>query len=68
MGKPSRPQPPAAAGSTHQEHAHSHHGRGARGHGAVHEDHVVVADVLGQPQVVELGEAGASEDRDPGPA
>ena len=38
-----------------QEDPDGHHGCGARGHGGVHEDDVVVLDVLGQPQVVQLG-------------
>ena len=45
---------------THQQHPHSHHGCRARGHCAVHQDHVVVTDVLGEPQVVELQDAPGS--------
>lgn len=37
-----------------QQDADGHHGGGARGHGAVHEDHVVFADVFGETQVVQL--------------
>ena len=49
---------------THQQHSDGHHGGGARGDGAVHQDHVVLADLLGQPQVVELAKVkGASEAR-----
>lgn len=38
----------------HQQDADGHHGGGAGGHGAVHEDHVVFADVFGEAQVVQL--------------
>ena len=38
-----------------QEDPDGHHGCGARGHRGVHEDDVVVLDVLRQPQVVQLG-------------
>lgn len=50
--------PPLAYPAPHQQDAHSHHGRSPRGHGAVHEDDVVLADLLGQAQVVELGREG----------
>lgn len=60
MENPHQPSHLQPLGPTHQQHAHSHHGRSARGHGAVHQDHVVVTNVLGQPQVVELGAATGS--------
>ena len=41
-----------------QEDPDCHHSCGTRGHRGVHEDDVVVLDVLGQPQVVQLGLAG----------
>lgn len=43
-----------AAVSTYQQHPDGHHGSGSRGDGAVHQDHVVLADVSGQPQVMQL--------------
>lgn len=39
----------------YQQHPHCHHGCSTRGDRAVHQDDVVFADVLWQPQVVELG-------------
>lgn len=40
--------------STHQQHSYCHHGRGAGGNGAVHEDDMIFADVFGQTQVMQL--------------
>lgn len=40
---------------THQQHTHSHHGRRSSGNGAVHQNHMILADVFGQAQVVKLG-------------
>lgn len=39
----------------YQQHPHCHHGCSTRGDRAVHQDDVVLTDVLRQPQVVELG-------------
>ena len=38
-----------------QQHPDGHHGGRARGHGGVHQDDLVVLDVLGQAEVVQLG-------------
>lgn len=57
-GEPRTPAPVPAAPRPHQQHTHGHHGRGSGGHGAVHEDDVVLADLLGQAQVVELRREG----------
>lgn len=39
---------------TNQQHSDGHESSSAGGHGAVHQDDVVLADVLGQAEVVEL--------------
>ena len=38
-----------------QQHPDGHHGCRARRHGGVHQDDLVVLDVLGQAEVVQLG-------------
>lgn len=37
-----------------QEYTYSHHGRSTCGYCAVHQDHMVITDILGKPQVMEL--------------
>lgn len=49
------PEPTPCLTHPYQQHPHCHHGCSPRGDRAVHQDDVVFADVLGQPQVVELG-------------
>lgn len=44
----------AAVGPTYQQNSDSHESSGAGGHGAVHEDDVVLADVFGQTKVMKL--------------
>lgn len=39
---------------TNQQHPDGHESSGSSGHGAVHQDDVVLADVFGQTEVVEL--------------
>lgn len=39
---------------TNQQHSDGHESSGSGGHGAVHQDDVVLADVFGQTEVVEL--------------
>lgn len=41
-------------GSPYQQNADGHHGGGAGGHGAVHQDDVIFADVFRQAEVMEL--------------
>lgn len=41
-------------GSPYQQNADSHHGSGSGGHGAVHQNDVIFADVFRQTEVVEL--------------
>ena len=52
----------AAGHSTYQQHSDGHHGRCSRGHGAVHQNHMVLADVFGQPQVVQLNGGDRAEE------
>lgn len=47
--------PPPTRHPPYQQHPHGHHGCSSRGDRAVHQDDVVLTDVLRQPQVVELG-------------
>ena len=51
-----------AGHSTYQQHSDSHHGRCSCGHSAVHQNHVVLTDVFGQPQVVQLRKPEEEED------
>lgn len=41
---------------THQQHSDRHESSGSGGHGAVHQDDVVLTDVFGQTKVVKLEE------------
>lgn len=47
--------------STHQQDSDRHHGCSSGGNGAVHEDDVIVADVFGQTQVVQLARPRVEE-------